>query len=265
MKKLALLLLAALLPLAARAADARPVFNATLSTGKEHRFVLLSAAGKPSSFLRLGDTFEGYTLKTYDAKGGTLVVEKDGEAATLNLAADAAVGNAPAITPATVADATTVLDAMNFEEMLDKTMVGLRKQQADGVGQMMNRMLPPGADQETKEAVIAFQKKILEEMMSGMTGADMKEDVAKIYSEVFTKEELQALGSFYQSPLGKTFSDKQPALTEKMNGVMMQRMMTAMPRVQKMMQEFGAQMQARKAAAAGAPAPAPAPAPQPEK
>ena len=41
--------------------------------------------------------------------------------------------------------------------------------------------------------------------MSGVSGAAMKDDLAKVYAEVFTKEELQALGGFYQSPIGKVF------------------------------------------------------------
>lgn len=269
MKNLVSLFVAALLSATSYAADQLPLFNATLSTGKDHRFVLVSPAGKSSQFLRLGDSFEGYVLKSYDAKAAALTIERDGKSSILNLVADAAVTNAPVVTPATVADATALLDAMNFEEMLDKTMAGLRKQQGAAMGQMINRMAPPGADQETKDAVSAFQKKVMEEMMAGLTGADLKTDVAKIYSEVFTKEELQGLGTFYQSPMGKAFSDKQPELTEKMNAVIMTRMMGAMPRVQQMMQQFGGEMrakqQAKAAGGATAPGPGPAPTPQPAK
>ncbi|HUR57370.1 MAG TPA: DUF2059 domain-containing protein [Opitutaceae bacterium] len=249
MKKILPLLLAFFAAAVLSAADSVPLFNATLTVGKEHRFVLANATGKTSQFLRIGESFDGYSIKAYDAKSGVLDLERDGKITKVTLVADAAATNVPLATPATLADATAVLNAMNFEQMLDKTMAGVRKQQAAGMGQMMGKMMPPNADAETKEAIVAFQKKVMDEMMGGVTGENMKDDVAKIYSEVFTKEELRDLGAFYQSPVGKTFSDKQPDLAEKMNGLMMTRMMGAMPKVQQMMQDFGREMQAKKAAA----------------
>jgi hypothetical protein len=265
MKKLLSLLLAAALTSAAFAADSVPLFNATLSMGKEHRFVLVSAAGKSSSFLRLGEVFEGYALKAYDAKTGELTLTKDGKEMKVTLVSDAAITNAN-VAPgrATVADAKALLDSMNFEQMMDRTLDAVRKQQSAMVTQMTGRMLPPNADAETREAVANFQKKMMDTLMSGLNGAEMKEDMAKMYSEVFSKDELQALGSFYQSPIGKVFSDKQPELAEKMNAVMAPRMMAAMPKVQQMQQEFQQEMRARRAAAGGQPATTPSPTPAPK-
>ncbi len=263
MKKfLSLLLLAG--AVSAFAAESTPLFNAMLSVGKENRFVLVSPTGKVSSFLRTGEAFEGYVIKSYDAKTGTLSLDKDGTPVALTLVANASVGTAQLATPATLADATAVLNAMNFEEMLDKTMAGMRKQQGTMVERMMGQLPGGGGD---REAVIEFQKKVMGEMMSGLNGAEMKADVAKIYSEVFSKEELQGLGSFYSSPLGKSFSDKQPEVSEKMNAVMMPRIMANMPKVTQMMQEFGREQRAKRdaAKAGGAATPAPAPTVPPAK
>ena len=58
---------------------ALPIFNATLTVGKEHRFLLISALGKQSGFIRLGDTFEGYTLKAFDAQATVLEMERGGK------------------------------------------------------------------------------------------------------------------------------------------------------------------------------------------
>jgi hypothetical protein len=260
MKKILSLLLAATLASAALA-DQAPLFNATLTIGKEHRFVLMSEAGKTSSFLRLGETFDGYKLKDYDTKTGELTLEKDGKATKLTLMADASnSGVAATSTPATITDATAVLNAMNFREMMDKTMAGVKKQQSKMVDGMMAQMMGPGMKPEDKEAVVAFQKRVIDEMMSAVTGADMQADVAKAYSEVFSKEQLGELANFYSSPLGKTFADKQPELAEKMNAAMMPRMMSVMPKVQQMSRDFAQEMKAKKAAAAdGAGASAPKP------
>jgi hypothetical protein len=52
--KFRLTLLALFSALAVRAADALPQFNATLTVGKEHRFVLVHANAKPTAFHPLG-------------------------------------------------------------------------------------------------------------------------------------------------------------------------------------------------------------------
>lgn len=272
MKTLRALCVAALTATAVFAADALPVFNATLTVGKESRFVLLDSTGKASSWLSLGESFAGYTLKSYDAKTSTLELEKDGKVSKIAIAADAAMGvGGAAATKATVAEASAVLEAMNFEKMMDQTLAGVRKQQAGMMNQMLSRMGP--ISDEDRDDVIAFQQRVMETMMSGFSAAEMKDDIAKAYSEIFTKEQLQGLASFYASPLGQTLSEKTPELTQKMNEVMMPRMMANMPKVQAMAQEFGQKMQAKKAAkakaaadaaAANAPAaPATTPAPKP--
>ena len=100
--KLRLILLALASTLALRAADTLPIFNATLTVGKEHRFILVSGS-KTSTFLKLGENFEGYTLKAFDAKTATLDLEHEGKIAHVTLAADAAVesGGAAAAAPVT--------------------------------------------------------------------------------------------------------------------------------------------------------------------
>ncbi len=262
MNKLLALSLAALTATAAFAADALPAFNATLTVGKESRFLLLGSDGKASPWLKVGDSFDGYVVKDFDAKSAALDLEKDGKVSRVTLAADAAIanGDAAAVTPATVADATAVLDSMHFEKMLDQTLAGVRKQQVAMVRQMMARMATPGVD---KEDMANFQQKILETMMSGVNAADLKDDVAKAYSEIFSKEQLQGLANFYSSPLGQTLAEKTPELTTKMNEIIAPRMMANMPKVQQLAQEFSAQQRAKHEAAAAAAAQAAAPAATP--
>jgi uncharacterized protein len=264
MKTFLSLLFVTLIASVSLAAESLPVFNATLTMGKDHRFVLINATGKASNFLKLGDSFDGYKLTNYDAKAGTLTVERDGKSSQLSIVADAATANAAMPgSRATVADAEALLNAMNFEQLMDKMLAGIRKGQTQMIDQMMGRMLPPQADDQTRRDITEFQKKVIAEMMGGLSGEEMKGDIAKAYSEVFTKEELQQLGAFYQSPLGKTFAEKQPELTEKMNAVMAPRMMAAMPKVQAMMRDFSMEQRAkREAAKGGGSAPAPAPAPK---
>lgn len=248
--KSSLLVFALFAAVALRAAEPLPVFNATLTVGREHRFVLVNPAGKASSFLALGEQFDGYTLKNYDPKSGVLEIEREGKVSPLTITADAAVLNVPARTPATIADAQAVMKAMNFEAMMDRMLAGSKKAQIGMVEKMMEQFKRPGAD---IDAAVTMQRKMIDELLGAVSGPGLKDDMARIYSEVFTKEELQGLADFYATPLGQNLNDKQPEIQEKLTAVMMPRMMSAMPKVQKMMRDFAAEQQAKRQAAGGAP------------
>ena len=258
--KLPLALLAFVFAATLRAAESLPLFNAILTVGKEHRFVLLDASGKTSSFLTLGESFGGYKLKAFDAKAGVLELERDGRVSRVTLMSDAAIANAPAAKiPATVADAEVVLNKMKFEEMMERAMQGQKKMLAAQFQKMGAQMGAQGAD---PAEVTAFQKKITDEVFSVLDAKTLKNDVSKIYSEVFTKQELDQISAFYSTPLGEMLNTKQPEVQEKLGTIIQGRMMEVMPRVQKMGQEFAAQQKAKKAAAGGAAAPATSPAPK---
>lgn len=259
MKKLLTLLFVAL-SAAAFAAENVPVFNATLTVGRQNRFVLIGVDGKPSSWLKLGDTFDGYTLKDFDAKADALDLERDGKVTRVTLAADAAIAAGQmAATPATLADAQGVLDKMHFEQMMSRMM----DQQKAMMGRMFTQMAPKNLSPEEKSEFIEFQKKMVDHLMSAMGMDNLKDDVAKIYSEVFTKQELDSLGAFYATPAGEALTEKQPIIQQKMQEVMMPRMMAAMPKIQQMSKEFAAKMKAQHEAAAAASAPVPTAEPAP--
>lgn len=259
--KFRLTILAIASAVALHAADALPLFNATLTVGKEHRFVLVDANGKASTFLRLGETFDDYKLKSYDAKGGALELERDGKTSRVTLVADAAVVAGPAAAlPATIQDANVVLNKMRFEEMMDRVIGQQRKAMAANFEQMASRMTQQGVD---KQEVGAFQKRLMDEVMSAMEPQQMKSDMAKIYSEVFTKQELDDMAAFFSTPLGQVMAAKQPDVQEKLGAAVQSRMMEVMPRVQQMGRDFSAQQKARKEA--GGAAVQPSPPPQPAK
>lgn len=143
-------------------------------------------------------------------------------------------------------------------------MQGQKKMLAAQFQKMSTQMAAGGAD---PAEVVAFQKKITDEVFGVLDAKVLKNDVSKIYSEVFSKQELDQISAFYTTPLGEMLNAKQPEVQEKLGTIIQGRMMEVMPRVQKMGQEFAQQQKAKKAAATGgtvpAPAPAPAPAPKP--
>lgn len=260
MKKLLLLLCAVLTAACAYAADQVPLFNALVTMGKDTRFILVSPAGKTSDWIRLGDAFEGYTLKSFDPATSTLTVEEKGVVTKLPLAADSVVKDAPAITGthATLADAENVLQVMRFEDMMEKVLAQQKKQMHAMAEQMGIKMNRPGVN---KEDAIAFQQKIMDQMMNALNVGELKNDMAKIYTDVFTKEELAAQAAFYVTPGGKSLVEKTPEVQGRLQAIMMPRMQAVMPKIAQMSQQFQAEQQAKAAAAAAAAAPAPTPAP----
>lgn len=236
--KLRLLALALLSSLALRAADALPIFNATLAMGRESRFLLLSPTGKSSPWLKVGDDFEGYKIKVYDAKASGLDLEREGKISRITLVSDASVANAPAApAPATIADAEAVLKVMRFDDMIRKIADGQVKSMAPMFKQMSAQMQARGID---ADRISAYQKKMSEAIMGVMTDPATQEAMTKAYSEAFTKEELNGLAAFYSTPVGQSLIEKQPEVSQKLNASLMPRMMQVMQGLQKSaMEEFG--------------------------
>jgi hypothetical protein len=255
--KFKILLLAALTASVTLAADSIPLFNALLSMGKEQRFVLVSEDGKSSTWLKLGDNFAGYTLKSYDAAATTLALERDGKTVKLVLVNGAGVKDVPAPTPATLADAQEVFRVMRFDEMMSKMI----EQQKKTIAPMMMQSMAAAAQRmkltpEEKDQFMAIQQKGIDDMMNSLTGPDMKASMAQAYSEIFSKEELEGLSSFYATPTGQALVDKTPEVTAKMQAVMMPKMQQSMMQMQQSVQGFAMDIKAKHAAAAAAATPA---------
>ena len=257
--KLRLFIFALASALALHAADTTPVFNATLTVGKEHRFVLVSPAGKTSQFLRLGDSFEGYTLKAYDPKASALDLEHDGKTVRVTLVSDAAVGNGPlAPTPATLADAQAILNKIHIDDLLDRTLAQQKKLFTTQISRIDQNF--PNADPAD---LADLKKRIMAEFESVLDVGKMKEDITRIYSETFSREELDQISAFYDTPLGQTLLAKQPEVQQKMQASIMPRMAELGPKIQSMARDFAMEQQAKSAAAQNVVAPTPAPAPKP--
>jgi hypothetical protein len=89
-------------------------------------------------------------------------------------------------------EAKALLDAMNAKEQYKVVAIQAKEQL--------------GLD---TEQMLQFSGKIYEEM-------------ARIYSEVYTPEELEAIRHFYESSAGQAFLTKKPQLTEKYMAVINQ-------------------------------------------
>lgn len=248
MNTLRLIVIGFCLTLGVRAADtatALPELRGVLATGADRRFALSEPGGSSTAWVSVGQSFAGWKLTAYRPEADALVLTRDGHDVLLKLSSST-IGKADA-TKATLADAEAVLSKMKFEEMLGKIL----EQQKQNMIKMTQKMTGNTKGVDAKD-MAAFQGKVMDTMFAELNPEAMRGDMAKIYSETFTKSELQGLSDFYGTEAGRAMIDKQPELTQKMNELMIPRMMAAMPKVQKMSMEFGQEQAAKKKAAAAA-------------
>lgn len=243
----ALLLLLATTTFAAESAP--PEFRGVLSAGGARRFAL-AVPGGMQAWVGVGESFEGWVLADYDPVSDTLTLRKDGRQISLGLSVSvlgtntSVVGTnstASAGTKATLADAEEVLGKMRFEEMMGKVLEQQKKSAATLVKQMAAQA---GAD--TSDESTAFQARLLDTMFAELNADVLRGDIARAYSEIFTKEELQSLASFYASPAGQAMVEKQPELAQKMSDLMTPRIMAALPKAQQLAKDFAATQAAKK-------------------
>ena len=235
---------------AVRAAEpAAPELRGMLATGADRRFALSIPGDNQTAWIAVGDNFAGWKLSAYRASEDALVLNKDGKEVLLKLSASKIdVADAKA----TLADAEAVLNKMKFDDMIGKVLEQQKKASVGIMKTMMGNV--KGVDPTD---VVAFQSKVMDAFYAAMKPTEMKTDFARVYSDVFTKGELQGLADFYGTPTGQALIEKQPEVQKKTMEIMMPRMMAAMPQVQKLSAEFAKEQAAKKAAAAPPAATAP--------
>jgi hypothetical protein len=233
-------------PAPEKAPDGKPEFGGMLVTGGETRYMLSIPGVEHGRWLAIGGSIGGWTLAEYRTKEGTLVLHKEGSP-NLELAL-AGSRVTPGGAKATLADAQALFDKMNFSRIFEKMM----EQQRAGMGAMVKQLTggkaPPGVSPET---FAEQQQKLMDTVFSEMSAKDFEADMAKVYSEVFTKDELDSVADFYGTPAGQALLAKTPELQQKAQAAMMPRIMAAMPKVQQLARQF-AQENMKAAAAAGA-------------
>jgi hypothetical protein len=248
--KIKSLLLAALVATstAAFAAETAPLtFNGVLTLSNAQHFGLVNDGATRTGWVKLGGEFDGYVLQSYDAAVKTLTLERGGKTYTVALADSKFDGSAKAVagTKATLADAQTVIDQMQFGKMLEKSLEGQQKAMA----KMMEQAAGKSGGKVSPEDLMEFQKKVMSTMLEAMNPEQMKSEMAQIYSETFTKEELASVAAFNSTAAGHAMIEKQPDIQQKLQELMMPRIMAAMPKVQKLGNEFAKQQKAKAEAA----------------
>jgi uncharacterized protein len=102
---------------------------------------------------------------------------------------------------------------------------------------------------KNREAAIRVQQKSFDLVMAEFSWKKFQNDFVKVYAEVFTEKELQAMVKFYRSELGQTIVKKMPLLQQKLMPIIQKKVMQLMPKLKKEIDKMVAE---EKAKAAGA-------------
>lgn len=225
--------------------------SGVLKTGGGPRFVLTTVEGRSSGFLALGSMFSGAKLTAYNDKTGELTVEREGKALILTLPDATVTKEAPGAgaSASMLSEGERILEEMGFDQMIDKTLQAQQDSMTKMMRQAVGRSLPPGV---SAEEFNAFQARMMTEVMGAMNTPELRKDLAKVYAETFTLEELRAMSAFHATEVGRSIMDKNPRVQEKFAPLMMQRLQTVMPRIQAMSREFIEQAKARQSPTAPA-------------
>jgi len=149
-----------------------------------------------------------------------------------------------------------LLVASETPKMLDQMTGQIEQMQT----QMLQKMNIP-ADKQAEAA--AFQKQLIAKLTSEFSWQKMKGDFIKIYTDVYTEEELKGLLAFMKSPLGQKMIAKQPEMMQKALQLTQSKLLTLMPDLEKMEADFVAKMKAAAVAKAAAAKTAPTATPAP--
>jgi uncharacterized protein len=85
---------------------------------------------------------------------------------------------------------------------------------------MSSRMEVPGATDEQRARIQETQRKVTALVTERIKKA--MPELARIYADVYTEEELDGILAFYNSPVGKSFLQKMPEVMERSVPVSMQ-------------------------------------------
>jgi hypothetical protein len=118
----------------------------------------------------------------------------------------------------------------------DRNMLAMRAQ----VETMMEKQFDSFATCAAALPVIReFSTEIGEKLSVTLGSDEMKIDVASIYAEVFSEDELHEILEFYGTPLGRKMLDRMPELMQKSMQISQDRLKAVMPDLQQLGEKYG--------------------------
>jgi uncharacterized protein len=127
--------------------------------------------------------------------------------------------------------AAKLLEVMEVGKIFNQSFDSMKKMQS-----AMTKKLVKNA--KGQELAIKNQQKIMDLMKKELSWDNLKPEFEKLYAETYSEEELEGLIKFYQSPIGRKFTEKQPEMQQKSMLMVQKMMMRIMPKIQALTKEM---------------------------
>ena len=142
-----------------------------------------------------------------------------------------------------VATGSVAAEATRMEMAAELIALMKVQESMDGAINAVKQMIPMQLQQIGMAPENAAEREeamaVVMAMISEVMGWEhIEEEVATVYAEVLTEEELRALIDFYGSPVGQTFIEKQPQLLARSMQISQRQMMNVVPLIKAKMEEM---------------------------
>lgn len=124
-----------------------------------------------------------------------------------------------------------MLKLMDMQKMIEQVISQVQQIQ-------MTQMKQLNIPEQDQIKLGEFQIKLNAKLSEAMSWEKMEPEYIKLFSEVYTEDELKAIVGFYTTPAGQSMLKKQPLLMQKSTLISQKQIQSAMPEIQKMIQEF---------------------------
>lgn len=132
-----------------------------------------------------------------------------------------------------------------FEVMQSDKMVDVIFQQFGAMFDNMREQM--GVQPDEMPIYEKHNKKMIDLMRAEMGWEQMKGDLKAIYSQNFTAAEIAEILAFYKSPVGQSFIEKMPAITQESMMLGQQMAMNLMPKIKEVSEQLQAELKEHRA------------------
>jgi uncharacterized protein len=137
--------------------------------------------------------------------------------------------------PATEESIKTLFKVMKAEALLDSVYANIEPAMRQAMAQAAEGK---ALSEEQRRIMDRAPQRMSELLRSELSWAKMEPIQIPIYQETFEQAEIDGLISFYKSPLGQSFVNKMPTVTQKGMVAMQGYMQQVMPRIKAGMEEI---------------------------
>lgn len=128
---------------------------------------------------------------------------------------------------------------MRIDETLTRTFAQMRPTFLRQFQQLAGEELTPEQVQITEK----YLEKLFDLMEEELSWEKLKDDYIRIYSAVYTEEEIRELIEFYRSPVGQKTVEQMPVLMEESMAISQKYLLNLMPRIQELTAEMQAELE----------------------